>query len=154
MGSRKWLWAAIGFQFGMGYSVAYIVNQAGTLITTGSFGAGVIPVLAVALFAGILAYLMHRKEQGAAVGVRRQCDMWQNIIVFLVIGAIVAGAVAKIINDKRKGVKCPGCPYSKECSGSSICSPQTGFDAGQTGFDAGQTGFDAGQTGFDTDENR
>jgi hypothetical protein len=87
--------------------------------------------------------------------------MWQNIIVFLVIGAIVAGAVAKIINDKRKGVKCPGCPYSKECSGSSICSPQTGFDAGQTGFDAGQTGFDAGQTGFDagqtgfdTDENR
>jgi hypothetical protein len=75
--------------------------------------------------------------------------MWQNIIVFLVIGAIVAGAVAKIINDKRKGVKCPGCPYSKECSGSSICSPQTGFDAGQTGFDAGQTGFDAGQTGFD-----
>lgn len=71
MGSRKWLWAAIGFQFGMGYSVAYIVNQAGTLITTGSFGAGVIPgFLAVALFAGILAYLMHRKEQGAAVGVK------------------------------------------------------------------------------------
>ncbi|NLH97505.1 MAG: FeoB-associated Cys-rich membrane protein [Clostridiaceae bacterium] len=54
--------------------------------------------------------------------------MWQNIIVFLVIGALIAGAVAKIIIDRRKGVKCPGCPYCSECSGDSGCSPQP--DAG------------------------
>ncbi|HEY8348511.1 MAG TPA: ferrous iron transporter B [Clostridia bacterium] len=71
MGSRKWLWAAIGFQFGMGYTVAYLVNQIGTLITTGSFGAGAIPgFLAVALYAGILAYLMRRKGQRAAVSAK------------------------------------------------------------------------------------
>ncbi|HOQ07628.1 MAG TPA: ferrous iron transporter B [Clostridiales bacterium] len=71
MGSRKWFWAAIGFQFGMGYTVAYLVNQIGTLITTGSFGDGVIPgLLAVACYVGILVYLMYRKEQGAAAGVK------------------------------------------------------------------------------------
>lgn len=54
--------------------------------------------------------------------------MWQDIIVFLVIGAIIAGAVTKIIIDRRNGVKCHGCPYCKECSGGSMCSSQS--DAG------------------------
>ena len=71
MGSRKWLWAAIGFQFGMGYTVAYLVYQIGTLITTGSFGNAVIPgFLAVAFFIGLLIHLMHRKEQRASAGVK------------------------------------------------------------------------------------
>ncbi len=35
-----------------------------------------------------------------------------NLIVGLVILVIVVGAVAKIIIEKRKGVKCIGCPYS------------------------------------------
>ncbi len=71
MGSRKWFWAAIGFQFGMGYTVAYLVNQAGTLITTGNFGAGVLPgFLAVVCYAGFLVYLARKKKQGAAVGVK------------------------------------------------------------------------------------
>ncbi|HOQ07627.1 MAG TPA: FeoB-associated Cys-rich membrane protein [Clostridiales bacterium] len=55
--------------------------------------------------------------------------MWQNIVVFLVIGAIIAGAVAKIITDRRKGVKCPGCPYCKDCSAGTICSLQNDIGA-------------------------
>jgi ferrous iron transport protein B len=43
MESRKWLLAGIGFQFGVGYTVAFLVYQVGTLITTGSFGTAVLP---------------------------------------------------------------------------------------------------------------
>lgn len=35
-----------------------------------------------------------------------------DILVGLVIIAIVAGAITKIVIEKRKGVKCVGCPYS------------------------------------------
>ncbi|NLD33054.1 MAG: hypothetical protein GX662_12505 [Trichococcus flocculiformis] len=64
MESSKWLWAGIGFQFGMGYTLAYFVYQIGTLLTTGSFGTGVIPgLIAVALMAGILVYLIQKQEE-------------------------------------------------------------------------------------------
>jgi len=33
-----------------------------------------------------------------------------NIIVILVIVAIIGAAIAKIIIEKKKGVKCIGCP--------------------------------------------
>lgn len=39
----------------------------------------------------------------------------KDIIVILIILAIVIAAVAKIVIEKRKGVKCIGCPYSSEC---------------------------------------
>jgi hypothetical protein len=34
-----------------------------------------------------------------------------NIIVILVILAIVCAAIAKIVVEKKKGVKCIGCPH-------------------------------------------
>ena len=71
MDSRKWLWAGVGFQFGMGYTVAYFVYQVGTLLTTGSFGAGVIPgFIAVALMVGIIAYLMNKPDKKAPASVK------------------------------------------------------------------------------------
>jgi ferrous iron transport protein B len=64
MDSKKWLWAGIGFQFGVGYTVAYFVYQAGTLITTGSFGSGVIPgLVAILVFVAVIASLIRSKEQ-------------------------------------------------------------------------------------------
>lgn len=43
-----------------------------------------------------------------------------NIVVVLVIIGIVSLSVKKIISEKRKGVKCVGCPLSgasgKKCS--------------------------------------
>jgi len=42
-----------------------------------------------------------------------------NIIVILIILAIIAGAIAKIVVEKRKGAKCIGCPHGK--SGNSNC---------------------------------
>ena len=41
----------------------------------------------------------------------------EEIIVILIIAAILGFAVAYIVNAKRKGQKCVGCPYSKGCSG-------------------------------------
>lgn len=61
MESRKWLWGGIGFQFGMGYVVAFFVYQFGTLFTTGLFGTGFIPgLIGVSVFLGILLHLVRK----------------------------------------------------------------------------------------------
>ncbi len=41
--------------------------------------------------------------------------MLENLVVFLLIAAILGGAGAKLFRDKKQGVACPSCPYSKEC---------------------------------------
>ena len=47
MKSAKWLWGGIGLQLGTGYTVGFLVYQIGTLITTGSIGAGFVPGLSL-----------------------------------------------------------------------------------------------------------
>ena len=49
MKSRKWLWGAIGLQLGTGYTVAFLINQVGTLITEGHLAAGFVPGLIAVL---------------------------------------------------------------------------------------------------------
>lgn len=39
-----------------------------------------------------------------------------NFIVLFIIGLIVALAVFKIVKDVKNGVKCSGCPDSKQCN--------------------------------------
>ncbi len=64
MKSAKWLWGGIGFQLGTGFTIGYLVYQVGTLITTGSFGAGFVPgLIAVAVFVAILVYLSMRSDR-------------------------------------------------------------------------------------------
>ena len=64
MKSAKWLWAGIGLQLGTGYTVGFLVYQIGTLITTGSVGAGFVPGLAaVAAFAAVLVHLCLKSER-------------------------------------------------------------------------------------------
>lgn len=64
MKSAKWLWAGIGLQLGTGYTVGFLVYQIGTLITTGSLGAGFVPgLVAVLLFAAVLVHLCVKSEQ-------------------------------------------------------------------------------------------
>ena len=66
MKSAKWLWSGIGFQLGTGFTVGYLVYQIGTLITTGSFGAGFLPGLAAVLvFAAIIAALCINSDKKA-----------------------------------------------------------------------------------------
>ncbi|MBQ9797515.1 MAG: ferrous iron transporter B [Clostridia bacterium] len=63
--SKKWLFAGIGLQFGVGYSVGFLVFFFGTLFTGGSFGQIWMPILGwaiVGLFAAILTILIIRKN--------------------------------------------------------------------------------------------
>lgn len=39
-----------------------------------------------------------------------------NVIVILIIGLILTISITKVIKEKKKGVKCIGCPYNKSCS--------------------------------------
>lgn len=58
MKSAKWLWSGIALQLGIGFTVGYLVYQIGTLITTGSVGAGFIPgLIAVLVIFAIIAFL-------------------------------------------------------------------------------------------------
>lgn len=64
--SKKWLFAGIGLQFGVGYSVGFLVYFFGTLFTTQNFGSAWMPVVGwaiVALFAAILTTLVIRKNK-------------------------------------------------------------------------------------------
>lgn len=64
MESKKWLWGAIGFQLMMGYIVAFLVYQVGSLITIGSLGSGFIGgFVAVAAMIGILISLMTKGKK-------------------------------------------------------------------------------------------
>jgi len=42
--------------------------------------------------------------------------MWITWIAVDVIALILAGAIVKIVRDKKKGVKCIGCPAAHGCS--------------------------------------
>ncbi len=66
MESKKWLLGAIAFQFGMGYTVAFITYQVGTLITTGSFGIAFIPgLIIVSMIIGCIAFLVKKGNERA-----------------------------------------------------------------------------------------
>ena len=64
--SKKWLFAGIGLQFGVGYSVAFLVYFFGTLFTGAQFGDAWMPILGwaiVAIFATVLTVLIIRKNR-------------------------------------------------------------------------------------------
>ncbi|WP_139905446.1 ferrous iron transport protein B [Clostridium thermarum] len=64
--SKKWLWGALAFQLGMGYTVAFITYQVGTLITTGGVGTGFLPgLIVVAALIGCVVYLMRKGDAKA-----------------------------------------------------------------------------------------
>ncbi len=66
MESKKWLFGGIALQLGAGYTIAFFVNQIGTLVTTGAFAAGFIPgLIAVAAMIGYLVYLMIKGNKKA-----------------------------------------------------------------------------------------
>ncbi|MBR5545390.1 MAG: ferrous iron transporter B [Clostridia bacterium] len=64
---RKWLWGGIGLQLGTGFTIGYLVYQIGTLITTGSFGAGFAGgLIAVAAMVGVVVSLIRKSDASVA----------------------------------------------------------------------------------------
>ena len=64
MQDKKWFWGGVALQMGTGYTVAFLVFQIGTLITTGSLGAGFVPgLIAVAAMVGVVVYLIQKNQK-------------------------------------------------------------------------------------------
>ena len=66
MKSSKWLWGGIGLQFGVGYTVAYLVYTVGTLLTapeTLNLGAAIGGLAIVLAFAGVVIALINKSNQ-------------------------------------------------------------------------------------------
>ena len=58
---KKWFWGGIALQLATGYSIGFLVYQIGTLIVTGSLGAGFVGgLIFVAAFAAVLTWLCIR----------------------------------------------------------------------------------------------
>ena len=52
---KKWFWGGVALQLATGYTIAFLVYQIGTLITTGTLGAGFVPgLIAVLVMVAIL----------------------------------------------------------------------------------------------------
>lgn len=61
--SKKWLFSGIALQLGTGYTIAFLVYQIGTFITTKSFGKGFIPgLIAVLVLVSIVVALIIKAD--------------------------------------------------------------------------------------------
>lgn len=61
---KKWLLGGIALQFATGYTVAFLVYQIGTLVTTGGFGTGFVPGLIVVIaIAAVIVYLIKKADR-------------------------------------------------------------------------------------------
>ena len=66
MKSKKWLWAGIGLQFAVGYSIGFLVYFFGTLFTGANFGPVWMPIVGwafIAVVAAIFTILIIRKSK-------------------------------------------------------------------------------------------
>ena len=69
LGSRKWLFAGVALQLGVGYTVAFLTYFFGTLITRAGFASVWMPVLGwsiVAVFAAVLTGLVIKRDRELA----------------------------------------------------------------------------------------
>ncbi len=68
MKSAKWLWGAIGLQLSTGFIVGFLVYQIGTIITTGSVGAGFVGGLVfIIIFAAIVTMMIRNTNKQMAL---------------------------------------------------------------------------------------
>ncbi len=67
MQDAKWFWGGVGLQFGTGYVVAFLVYQIGTLVTTGTLGAGFVPgLIAVAVIVAAVVLIIQKNNKAMA----------------------------------------------------------------------------------------
>jgi len=67
MKSAKWLWGGIALQLGVGFTVGYLVYQAGTLLVDHKLGAGFVPgLIAILAFIVILVAMIRKTNKNLA----------------------------------------------------------------------------------------
>ena len=64
---RKWFWGGVALQFATGYTIAFLVYQIGTLVTTGALGAGFLPgLIVVAAIVAVIVSLINKTNKSLA----------------------------------------------------------------------------------------
>ena len=64
IGDRKWFWGGVALQLATGYTIAFLVYQVGTLVTTGAFGAGFVGgLIAVAAMVAVIVSLCVKSDK-------------------------------------------------------------------------------------------
>ena len=64
LADKKWFWGGVALQFATGYTIAFLVYQIGTLITTGAVGTGFLPgLIAVAAIVAVVVYLCQKAKK-------------------------------------------------------------------------------------------
>ncbi len=65
MKSAKWLWGGICLQLGVGYTLAFLVYQCGTLFTTGAVGVGFVPglIAVLAMVAVVVCLILNTNKK-------------------------------------------------------------------------------------------
>lgn len=63
MGSKKWLFRALGFQFSVGYLVAMVISQVGSLIVYRKPATGLVPAIIIAIVAVIYLVVTIKKAE-------------------------------------------------------------------------------------------
>lgn len=71
MGSPKWLWRGLAFQFGMGYTLAMLITQLGSLIVYQAPATGW--QSAIVVFVCIVAYIAYAMKRTKAIREREVC---------------------------------------------------------------------------------
>lgn len=68
LGSKKWTWFAVGLQFAIGYFVAIVLYQIGTLVFYQEFGTGFIAsIVIISVFIGVFIYLKRLASKGEGI---------------------------------------------------------------------------------------
>ena len=64
MQSKKWLWGGIALQLGTGYTIAFLVYQIGTLVTTGRLGNGFVTgLIAVLAMVAVVVFMIQKTNR-------------------------------------------------------------------------------------------
>lgn len=76
MNSAKWTWGAVGFQLGMGYTLAFLVYQIGTLVSTGHLGNGFVGgLIAVLVIASVVVWMMRKGSRKTSFSTDKVQDL-------------------------------------------------------------------------------
>ncbi|MCT4634566.1 MAG: ferrous iron transport protein B [Firmicutes bacterium] len=67
MGSKKWLFRGIGFQLGVGYILAMIISQVGSLVLYGEAAQGLVPAIAILILTIVGLFTIIKKNNSNAV---------------------------------------------------------------------------------------
>lgn len=69
MGSKKWLFKALAFQFGVGYTLAMLVTQIGSLIVYGELAVGFVPAIFILVGVAALLFMIIKRADTRRAGV-------------------------------------------------------------------------------------